>query len=120
MMNEADLQNQMAQLFERIEQLEQRVEILEKGGSRAIITSAGEGVAASVGTAAGEELAEAIRMAMTTLGEGDAGAIRQQMVKNGQPATLGRSDVNKMLYNRKDLFKIDRQEGAKPIWKLLA
>ncbi len=119
-MNESDLQNQLAQLFERIEQLEQRVETLEKGGSRAMVTSAGVGVTASVGTAVGEGLAEAIRMALTMLGEGDAGAIRQQMLKNGQPATLGRSDVNKMLYNRKDLFTIDRQEGAKPIWKLLA
>jgi hypothetical protein len=52
------------------------------------------------------------------LEEADAGTIRQQLVKNGLPASLSRSDINKMLYARKDLFTVSRQENGKPIWKL--
>lgn len=64
-----------------------------------------------------EELIAAIGQALTQLGgEAEVGAIRSHLAKNGM-ISVTRSDVNKALYNRKDLFEITRTDGIKPIWK---
>jgi hypothetical protein len=124
---EIEIQSQLEVLLARIEQLEQRVEILEKekaGGRVATTTITNPEVAASGGATpsavAGDEMIEGIRATLVQIGEGDAGAVRQQLAKNPQFAGITRSDVNKALYAHKDIFTIARQEGMKPIWKLLA
>lgn len=113
--NEEDLAVQVAYLSARLAELEERVARLESSPASNVRSTAGPVEAAPA--LGNEELAAAISQALAQLEEGDTSAIRQQMIKNGQPTSLGRSDVNKMLYNRKDLFQVVRQEGAKPIWK---
>jgi hypothetical protein len=124
---ETEIQSQLEVLLARIEQLEQRVEILEKeksSGRIATTTLADGGATISGGVTpsavAGDAMIEGIRAAFAQIGEGDAGAVRQQLAKNPQFAGITRSDVNKALYAHKDIFTIARQEGMKPIWKLLA
>ncbi len=114
MSNENSLEEQIAQLLERVAALEEKVTRLEGGNNRPITTGV---TAAPAGDK--DALVPPIAEALQQITEGDAGAIRQQLIKNGHPASLGRSDINKALYSRKDLFTVDRQEGAKPIWKLV-
>jgi len=114
MSDENNFEEQLGQLLERVATLEEKVARLE-GGSR---PAASSGVVAAP-VADKDALVPAIAEALQQITEGDAGVIRQQLIKNGQPASLGRSDINKALYSRKDLFTVDRQEGAKPIWKLV-
>lgn len=112
-----EIQNQLETLLEKVNELEQRVATLEKGESRSVSTVPNaDSNAASSGDSAG--LMEAIKVALSQLGEADAGAIRQQLVKNGQPNSLTRSDVNKALYRNTTVFAVARQEGMKPFWKL--
>ena len=108
--------NEVAALRARLAELEERVSRLEAPGVAAPVSvSRGTGAAAASTDPAG--LAEAISQALEGLGEADAGAIRQQLIKNGFGATLARSDVNKALYANPTRFQVVRQEGAKPIWK---
>ena len=114
-----EIQQQLAAMQVRIAELEERVAALENRGSSAPRpVSSGSAIPASAGSG---ELIEALRAALSEMGEGDAGAMRQQLVKNPQWAALTRSDVNKALYaNENSAFVIVRKEGAKPVWKLLA
>jgi hypothetical protein len=112
-----DLAEQVARLTARLAELEERVARLESGPARpaASVSAPPAGDAVAVG---GEELLTAIVQALSEIGTADAGAIRQQLAKNGW-ASLTRSDVNKALYAHKDRFTIASQEGAKPLWKLV-
>lgn len=111
-----ETQNQLVEMLNRIAELEQRVAVLETNGSRTSpVGASSSGEASSVTS---DTLMEGIRTALGQLGEGDAGTLRQQLVKNGLPSSLTRSDINKALYAHKDIFTVARQEGMKPVWKL--
>ncbi|HEX2913356.1 MAG TPA: hypothetical protein VH186_21310 [Chloroflexia bacterium] len=116
---EEDVADQLMRLAARVAELEERVARLEglPATGRAS-TGASQATAPSAGGSGGEELVEAMIQALGQLGEADAGAIRQQLIKNGLPSSLARSDVNKQLYAHKERFQVARQEGMKPIWKL--
>ena len=110
------LQTRLAQLEERVAQLENRPAASTPVRSSTVTSSAPTDADASASPVEG--LLDGIAQALTQLGEADAGAVRQQMVKNGFPAALGRSDVNKALYANKDRFEVARQDGAKPFWRV--
>ena len=105
------------ELRERVRALEEKVSRLENGG-RTSNPSPTPKPAVAPAPARLEGLVEAIRAALEVLGEGASAIIRQKVAERGLPAAT-KSDVNKTLYASQNLFRIDRQEGAKPIWKLL-
>src|SRR5207253_10596800 len=104
-------------LTTRLAELEERVTRLENGPARPASPSRPV-VNAAPDEAGSADLVAALTQALTQLGEADAGSLRQALIKNGLPATLNRSDVNKALYAHQELFKIARQEGMKPMWAL--
>ncbi len=112
---------QVALLTARLVELEDRVTQLEsRGGSTSGRVASASLTAPTSGEVAPavsqEELLAAIAEALTEMGEGDAGAIRQHIAKKGW-AIITRSDVNKALYANQTRFQLARQDGAKPIWK---
>lgn len=122
---EATLEQVLQRLDElnaRLAELERRVSELEGGGSSMPQYPAAPRPAPNLTIVPAppevgkEELVAAIAQALDELGEGEVGTIRAHLAKKGM-ISVTRSDVNKALYNRKDLFQIDRQEGMKPIWK---
>ncbi len=113
-MDQEDLAEEVARLTARFAELEERVAQLESGPVRArpaTVSSSSDPIASG-----GEDLIAAMSQAFAEIGEADAGALRQHLVKKGW-ASLGRSDVNKALYANQTRFEIARQEGAKPVWK---
>jgi hypothetical protein len=116
-----DLAAQVALLTARLTELEARVTQLESGAGRTKVAAPASASSQSAPVTAGtgsEDLIAAISQVLGEIGEADVGAIRQQLAKTGW-ASLGRSDVNKVLYAHKDRFIVARQEGVKPIWKLV-
>lgn len=111
-MNEIDeLKQQIADLTARVSDLEARLD--------QPTTTKPKANAATPSTAIPSEMVEQIKIILAQLGEVDVAALRQALVKGGMSSSVTRSDVNKTLYNHKDLFVIARQEGAKPLWKLV-
>jgi hypothetical protein len=102
------------ELRERVKVLEEKVSRLENGGRT---SSPNPKPATAPVSVSFEGLVEAIRAALEVLGEGDSAIIRQKVAERGMSAAT-KSDVNKAPYANQTLFKIDRTEGAKPIWKL--
>lgn len=102
------------ELRERVRTLEEKVSRLENGGRTSSPSPKPATAPVSVSL---EGLVEAIRAALEVLGEGDSAVIRQKVAERGMSVAT-KSDVNKALYANQNLFKIDRSEGAKPIWKL--
>ena len=110
-MNEIDeLKQQIADLTARVSDLEARLDPTSTTKPTA---------AATTNPATPSEMVEQIKTILAQLGEVDVAALRQALVSGGMSSSVTRSDVNKTLYNHKDLFVIARQEGAKPLWKLL-
>lgn len=105
------------ELLERIEALENRVMRLElrQSGQTGPLSSS----RISVPNTEIADLAAGIEKVLEQVGEADVGTIRQQLVKNGIPDSLSRSDINKILYANKTRFEISRQDGVKPFWRLV-
>lgn len=119
-MMDEEIQQQIEALIARVNELEQRVANLENNSSHRVasVSSSSGSSATTEGSVDASGLVEAIKVALGQIGEADAGAIRQQLVKNGQPNSITRSDVNKALYRNTTVFAVARQEGMKPFWKL--
>jgi hypothetical protein len=115
-MSEDELMEQMQALMQRVADLEERVARLENRQvpDGPILLGNRQNPDAAPLDIGGD-----IAAALETLGEADAAAIRQHLVKNGAPASLARSDINKALYANKAKFEVVRQEGVKPIWRLV-
>lgn len=119
----ADILQRLDELNAKVAKLEQRVSELE-GGSTAAVQNYSPRPAPDFRVIAPppevgrDELVNAIGQALDELGEAEVGALRSHLAKKGM-ISVTRSDVNKALYNRKDLFTIARQDGLKPIWKRL-
>ena len=111
-----NLADEIASLRARLAELEERVTRLEEQPAPTRAISGGVGPTEGVGSSR-EGLPDAISQALEGLGEADAGAIRQHLIKSGFAADVARSEINKALYASPARFQIARQEGAKPLWK---
>lgn len=114
---ETDLAEQVARLTARVAELEERLSRLESGSSaRPTITGSASEAANPVGN---DELLAGLRSVLERLGEAEAAQIRQELIKTGFPATLSRSDVNKVLYRHTEIFTKGSSDASKPQWKLI-
>ncbi len=118
-----EMRGQLAALRARLAELEERVSFLESRPASPGSDRVGNSPAPLVGPAGSgpdrETLAATISQILTQLTEADAGLLRQQLIKSGLVAEISRSDINKVLYFYKDRFEVARQEGAKPMWRLV-
>jgi hypothetical protein len=116
---EIDLLEQFVRLSARVAELEERVALLENrdGGSREVP----DGVTGAPGSPPpdGDTLLAGLRVVLERLGEAEAAEIRQELVKNGFPATLTRSDINKALYRHSAIFEKINTDSGKPEWRLI-
>lgn len=113
------LAEQVARLNARVAELEERLARLENAPSARVYPVASGGGAETANPAIGDEMSAAIQAVLGRLGEADAGQIRQELVKNGFPAGLTRSDINKVLYRNTTLFGKNEGEVGKPLWRLI-
>ena len=117
--DEMDLVEQVARLTARVAELEERLSRLESGGfsrSASAGNTAESGPASPLGN---DELLSGIQVVLERLGEAEAGQIRQELIKNGLPAALSRSDINKVLYRHTELFTRANSDASKPQWRLV-
>jgi hypothetical protein len=133
MSNQEELQPNLQTILQRLDELsgrvaelEQKVRELESGGQSFVPSPPSAStpdrpfvMVPPPPEVSKDELTTAVQQALDQLGEADVGAIRTHLARNGM-ISVTRSDVNKLLYNRKDLFTISRNEGMKPLWKRLS
>ena len=114
---EMDLAEQVMRLAARVAELEERLARLENNPPARLAYMGGE--VDAVNTVANEVMVGGIRTVLEKLGEAEAGQIRQELVKNGFPASLTRSDINKVLYHHTGLFSKAAGDEGKPKWRLI-